>query len=336
MAETRICAEDGLKNGGSAHENRAPFRNDGRPDEPHGFRNALKWMLVDHRRAVKQAGSASYRHDPVPNDGRLLRENHRDFTVTWIGHSTVLVQLDGLNILADPIWSERASPVGFAGPKRHVAPGVRFEDLPDIHVVLISHNHYDHFDRATIRRFGNRPLYLVPRGLGSLLEKSGVYRYKEFGWWESIRVEDAEITCTPARHFSARGLFDRNRALWCGWAVRGAGGSVFLAGDTGYFPGFADIGRRLGPFDLACLPIGAYLPSWFMSPVHMSPGEAIDAFHDLGARRFLAIHWGTFTLADDPPDMAPRVLREEIGRRGLDASKFWLLQQGETRPVRPE
>ena len=254
--------------------------------------------------------------------------------MTWVGHSTVLFQLDGLNILSDPVWSDRASPVSWAGPKRYTEPGVAFEDLPEIHVVLISHNHYDHLDKSTIKRLGNAPFYLVPLGIGEFLEKLGIDNYRELDWWETFTYKSIHYICTPAQHFSARGLFDRNKTLWCGWAAQGKNGSFLFAGDSGYFPGFREIGERYGPFDLVCLPIGAYLPQWFMGPVHLSPGEALLAYTELRGRKFLAVHWGTFKLASDPLALPPLALREEIEKNKLDTDDIWLLKHGESRIVK--
>lgn len=267
------------------------------------------------------------------NDGAFLRENRHQFTATWAGHSTVLIQLEGINILTDPVWSNRASPVPFAGPKRYIGPGIEFEDLPPIHVVLLSHNHYDHFDRSTIRRL-RESVFIVPLGFGRTLKRMGATHYHELDWWQSINYRGLTFTCTPAQHYSSRGIHDRNKTLWCSWAVKGRFDNFYFAGDTGYFPGFVEIGARLGPFDLVCLPIGAYLPREYMEHVHMGPEEAVQAYLDLRGEIFLAIHWGTFNLGNDPPDLAPRILMEEIERADLDSELFWPLKHGETRIIR--
>ena len=208
-----------------------------------------------------------------------------------------------------------------------------FEDLPEIHVVLISHDHYDHLDRFTLKRLGNKPFYLIPLCIGKYLRKWGIDNYRELDWWDNVEYQSLDFTCTPSQHFSGRGMFNRNKTLWCSWAVRGKTGSFYFAGDTGYFPDFKEIGKRFGPFDLVCLPIGSYLPKWFMGPVHTSPGEAIRAFQDLNGRIFLPVHWGVFMLADDPLDLPPAVLREEIERNELKNKHFWILKHGETRSI---
>ncbi len=298
-----------------------------------GFKDFLKWSVVDRLAGKKPDKPENYNFEMISNDGQFLRENTEEFTVTWIGHSTLLIQIDGINILTDPIWSERCSPVNFAGPKRHVPPGLAFDDLPEIDVVLISHDHYDHLDKATIKMLGNKPLYLVPLGVGAILRDWGMTRYSEMDWWDSMKFNGVEIVCVPAQHFSGRSLFNRNKTLWSGWVVRGKNQNFYFAGDTGYFPGFKEIGKRYGPFDLAALPIGAYLPRWFMGPVHLSPDEAVDAYIDLRAKKFVAIHWGTFELADEPLDEPPKALAQALKEKKLSDNDFWVLNHGETRKL---
>ncbi len=264
-----------------------------------------------------------------------MRSNETTPTVTWIGHATLFIQLDGLNILTDPHWSERASPVSFAGPKRLVPPGLRFDDLPPIHLILISHDHYDHLDLETVRRLEerHRPRFLVPLGIKGWLEKVGIRNVEELDWWDSRKIQDCLVTCTPVQHFSGRTLWDRNRRLWSGWSVQGTRRHVFFAGDTGYYPElFKEIGRRLGTFDLAAIPIGAYLPAYMMKFVHSTPEQALQIFSDIHAERFLAMHWGTFDLADEPIDDPPKRLEAETHRLGLDSTRIWIMKPGETRP----
>lgn len=301
--------------------------------EERGFFDILRWMILDHRKPIHRNGRFDGEIGRVENDGSFLRENESEFTVTWVGHSTALVQLQGVNILTDPVWSDRISPLFFAGPRRHGALGLAFGDLPRIDVVLITHDHYDHMDRATIRRLGNDPVYFVPMGVGAILRKWGIHNYVELDWRQSFRFRDLEFICTPAQHFSGRDLFRRNRTLWCGWLVRGDSGSFFTAGDTGYFPGFREISDAYGPVDLVCLPIGAYLPRWFMRPVHLSPDEAIRAFCDLRAGVFVPVHFGTYRLAEDPLWLPPKDFQASITSSGIDPERFWLLRKGETRRV---
>lgn len=267
------------------------------------------------------------------NDGSGLRHNRTSATVTWIGHSTVFLQLDGVNILTDPQWSDRASPLTFAGPKRLMPPGVALEQLPVVDLVLISHDHYDHLDVETVRRLAQlyHPLFLVPLGLKAWFADLGITEVEELNWWDDRQIHGLTVTCLPAQHFSGRTLWDGNRRLWSTWAVSGAEKRFFFAGDTGYYGGFAEIGHRLGPFDLAAIPIGAYLPTAMMKMIHVTPEEALEVFADVQGKRFLAIHWGTFDLTEEPIEEPPARLEAEADRLGLDRSNVWVLKHGETR-----
>jgi N-acyl-phosphatidylethanolamine-hydrolysing phospholipase D len=270
----------------------------------------------------------------VVNDGRALRENAEAATVTWVGHSTLLVQLDGVSVLTDPQWSERASPVSWAGPKRVTPPAFRFEDLPPIDLVLISHDHYDHLDAPTVRRLWetHRPRFLAPLGFKAWFRELGIDTVDELDWWESRAVKGLTVVCTPVQHWSARSLRDENRRLWASWAVLGRERRFYFVGDTGYYaPIFRDIGRRLGPFDLSAIPIGAYMPRSLMLVSHLTPEEALDVQDDVGARRLIAIHWGTFDLAYEPLGEPPLRLRTEARQRGIDPDRIWVFRHGETR-----
>jgi N-acyl-phosphatidylethanolamine-hydrolysing phospholipase D len=269
----------------------------------------------------------------MASDLGIIHDARGAATVTWVGHSTLLIQLDGVNILTDPHWSDRASPVSFAGPRRVAAPGLRFEDLPPIHVVLISHDHYDHLDEATVKRLAaeHHPRFLVPLGLKRWFADLGIGDVDELDWWEGRAERGLAFTCVPAQHFSGRTFRDRNRRLWSGWVVAGGARRLYFAGDTGYFDGFKEIGTRLGPFDLAALPIGAYLPPVIMRPVHTTPEEALRAFADVRGERFVAIHWGTFDVAEEPLEEPPRRLEAEARRLGLDLDRIWVLKHGQTR-----
>ena len=255
-------------------------------------------------------------------------------TLTWVGHSSLLLQLDGLNILTDPIWSERASPVRFAGPRRWVPPGIAFDELPPLDAVLLSHNHYDHLDDATVRRLTQAhpaAAWMVPLGLASFVGKRGARLVIELDWWQEHAIQSLRIAATPALHFSARGFGDRGETLWCGFALRGASGrSVYFAGDTAFHPEFGRIGARYGPFDLALLPIGAYEPRWFMRYVHMNPEEAVEAFRAVHARAMVPIHWGTFKLTDEAMDEPPARARRAWERAGLSPDAYRQLAHGET------
>ncbi|MGH7411441.1 MAG: MBL fold metallo-hydrolase [Candidatus Methylomirabilis sp.] len=266
-------------------------------------------------------------------DGKVLREHHNEPTVIWVGHSTLLVQLDGINLLTDPHWSDRASPVSFAGPRRITPPGLRFEDLPPIHLVLISHDHFDHLDAPTVSRLArmHRPLFVVPLGLKAWFAERGITDVEELDWWQSRSVRGLSVTCLPAQHFSGRTLWDQNRRLWSSWAVAGQAKRFFFAGDTGYTAGFKEIGARLGPFDLVAIPIGAYLPPRIMKMVHTTPEEALQLFLDVRGARFVGLHWGTFDMADEPSEEPPQRLEGEARRLGLGPEQVWVLKPGEAR-----
>jgi L-ascorbate metabolism protein UlaG (beta-lactamase superfamily) len=308
-----------------------------------GFRNLnpayarpsfwTRWRFVIPR-LVSSTFAARAPLPPVPPDGRALRENVDAPTVTWVGHSTLLVQLDGVSLLTDPMWSERASPVRFAGPRRLVPAALRFEDLPPIDLVLISHDHYDHLDAPTVARLWteHRPRFIAPLGFRAWFADMGIDGVDELDWWDSRTVRGVTVVCTPVQHWSARSLRDENRRLWASWAVLGRDRRFYFAGDTGYHaPIFREIGRRLGPFDLGAIPIGSYMPRAMMLFSHLTPEEALEVQTDVAARRLLAIHWGTFDLAQEPLDEPPRRLETERRRRGVDPDRVWVLRHGETR-----
>jgi N-acyl-phosphatidylethanolamine-hydrolysing phospholipase D len=268
-------------------------------------------------------------HAPrVPYDPTALEWNP---ALTWIGHATFYVRLDGAAFLTDPIFSERASPLAVLGPRRLVPPGAPLAALPRLDFALLSHDHYDHTDLPTVRLLATRGVpFVVPEGVGDLVRRAGGQVAAELGWWDSARVAGVTVTCVPARHFSGRRLGDRNRRLWGGFVVAGETRRLYHAGDTALFPGFAEIGRRLGPLDLACLPIGAYEPRAMMGPVHLNPEEAVEAALATGARSTVAMHFGTFDLADEPLDEPPRRFLAEAVRRGLGGRAF-VVAVGETR-----
>ncbi|MFP5227242.1 MAG: MBL fold metallo-hydrolase [Acidobacteriota bacterium] len=294
----------------------------------HNFRTALRWManrrIGPWRRWIDSPPGPP---PPAQVDGSALR-------ATFINHSTVLLQTGGLNILTDPVWSRRASPVQFAGPQRHRAPGIRFEDLPSIHVLLISHNHYDHFDVPTLKRLAaaHYPIVFCPIGLEAPLRRLGFTDVHQLDWWESRLWRDIGVHCVQAQHFSARTPFDRNRTLWCGWILETEHGNVYFAGDTGFGDLFASIHDRFPSIRLALLPIGAYEPEWFMGPIHMSPEQAVNARDILGAATAMAIHFGTFSLADDGEFDPIERLRSALEGRE-DGERFWTLGEGEGRLV---
>jgi L-ascorbate metabolism protein UlaG (beta-lactamase superfamily) len=272
---------------------------------------------------------------PGPKPPERVREG--ELRVTFIGHATVLVQMDGKNFLTDPIWSHRASPFSWIGPKRHRAPGLRFEDIPPIDAILLSHDHYDHMDTPTLLRLraAHRPRILCSLGIGRRLQKLGFDAPDELDWWQSLEFAPAlRIHCTPAQHFSGRAPWDRNRTLWCSWLIESRHGNVYFGGDTGLGPHFAEIARRYPPPRFALLPIGAFRPEWLMGPVHMSPDHALHAHRILGARASAGIHYGTFRLADDGRAEAVDRLRALVAQSPMPED-FWILKEGIGRDVFP-
>lgn len=249
----------------------------------------------------------------------LARPLAEGVRATWFGHSSVLLEVDGVRVLTDPVWSERASPVGFAGPRRFHVPPVELARLPLPDVVLLSHDHYDHLDEDTVRALASRGArFLAPLGVGEHLRGWGVLadRVEELDWWQESSAGDGRlrIVAAPARHFSGRGLLDRNRTLWASWALIGPTHRVYFGGDSGLFPGFAEIGERLGPFDLTLLEIGAYDPAW--AGVHMGPEGALQAHRMLRGKVLLPIHWGTFNLGLHAWHEPPETLRAAALREG--------------------
>jgi L-ascorbate metabolism protein UlaG (beta-lactamase superfamily) len=259
-----------------------------------------------------------------------------ELRVTFVNHATVLIQMDGLNLLTDPIWSERCSPLSWAGPRRFRPPGIRFEALPPIDAVFLSHNHYDHLDIPTLSRLkkAHAPRIFTPLGNAALLEHEQIDGAIDMDWWDQGELgSEVELFCVPAQHWSGRGTADRARTLWSGWVLRGAAGTVTFAGDTGYGPHLKEIRKRFGPSRMALLPIGAYLPRWFMEPVHMSPADAVLAHQDLEAAHSLAIHHGTFMLADDGQDEPVDVLADVLNEASVSEEHFWTLDHGEGKDV---
>jgi L-ascorbate metabolism protein UlaG (beta-lactamase superfamily) len=295
------------------------FYNPDAPQAP-GLVDALRWKLTTRpERSPRFIPDVAQSVPPRRVEGGGLR-------ATFVNHSTVLLQQRGCNILTDPIWSERASPLSWIGPRRKRKPGVAWEHLPPIDAVLLSHNHYDHLDLPVLRRLASRgdSTFIVPAGVARLLRAQDIGPVHEMDWGESLSLPAFTIHSVPALHFSGRGLHDHNTTLWCGYVIECGARLVYYAGDTAFGPHFAQIRERFGSPHLALLPIGAYEPRWFMSPVHMSPDEAVKAHEILAAGTSIAIHHGTFQLADEGID-APR--RRLIACAG-DAS-FRVLNNGE-------
>ncbi|BDG03340.1 MBL fold metallo-hydrolase [Anaeromyxobacter oryzae] len=299
---------------------------DGSRPQPLGA--VLRWAVWDKLTGKRRTSPPAAPVPAVaPDLARLARppEPGEPARVTWLGHASFLVQLDGVSLLLDPALL----PSIFGGLERNVPPGVRIEDLPPIDAVLVSHSHYDHLDLPTIERV-KAP---VVAGLG--LERWFRDRRisaTELGWWGSTKVGPVRITFVPAQHWSRRGLLDTNATLWGGFVVEGSTATLYHSGDTAWFPGFQEIGARF-PIDAALLPIGAYDPAWFMEKQHMSPEQALQAFEDLHARTFVAMHWGTFKLTDEPLDEPPRRLEAERLRRGLAGDRVRVLAVGESMEI---
>ncbi len=264
-------------------------------------RELIKWLFTRKpgEWTEKRADDVKFGEKPAS------RISDSTQVITYINHSTFLIQTDSLNIITDPVYSKRVSPVSFAGPKRMRPPGIRFEDLPDLDIVLISHNHYDHLDIATLKRVHEMfdPLFITPLGVDLYLNQKGITKTVSLDWWESHPVSNQVlISAVEAQHFSSRGMFDRDKTLWAGFVIESQSGNIYFAGDTGYNNFFKKIGEDYAPIKTALIPIGAYIPRWFMSPVHIDPAQALQIHKEVGAELSIGMHYGTFPLADDGED----------------------------------
>jgi L-ascorbate metabolism protein UlaG (beta-lactamase superfamily) len=303
----------------SEHFDGVRFYNQNRSAQ-HDFKTFLAWIANRNRGPWQE-----HADDRGPGPRPPARVKKGQLLVTPVGHSTFLIQADGVNILTDPIWSERASPVSFTGPRRVNVPGLRLQDLPAIDVILISHNHYDHLDLPTLHELAlsNRTQVVTTLGNKPLIKKAGFDNVTELDWWQQTALPNGlRITCVPAQHFSGRGMRDGCKTLWGGFVMESAAGPIYFAGDTGYGPHFQEIARLFGPPRLAFLPIGAYKPEWFMWPGHMGPEGALKAHFELKARTSIAMHFGTFPLGDDGQHEAAEALRAEIKKAAMRGSQF--------------
>jgi L-ascorbate metabolism protein UlaG (beta-lactamase superfamily) len=302
------------------------------PRESHGFGDVLRWQILDRWNGTKRS---SPDRAPVPtvepDRDRLRRPPARGegARITWLGHSSFLVQLDGASFLIDPVLGDRMGPGGVVS--RNVPPALRPEELPHIDASLVSHDHWDHMDVPTLRAVGAPVLAGLETDAPFSREK---LLHVPLRWWQTVKVRGVAITFVPAQHFSGRGLGNRDRTLWGGFVIQGSSATLYHSGDTGSFSGFREIGRRFPGIDVAMLPIGAYDPRWFMQSVHVDPEEALQAFEDLGARTFVAMHWGTFKQADEPLDEPPVRLEAERVRRSIPPERVKVLAIGESLDVR--
>ncbi|MGZ8415110.1 MAG: MBL fold metallo-hydrolase [Gemmatirosa sp.] len=331
------------------------FRNPWPGGTPTGIGGLLRWMLVERRGGsgpVVDTERVAAAYPPVVPTFASPRAAAGAVAATWIGHSAFLLQIGGWNVLVDPVFGDRVSPVTFAGPRRYTPPGVALDALPPIDLVLHSHDHYDHLDAPSVQALAQRhpsAAWIAPLGVARTLAAYGVAATHEMDWWDTRDVGPLRVGCMPAQHFSGRGLADRNRSLWCGWTLHARGDvdaappapGIFYSGDTGLHPEFGAIARARGPFALALLPIGAYAPRWFMRPVHCDPDDAVTAYGAVAAAQaerhptlppptFGGMHFGTFVLTDEPIDEPPTRTRAAWTRAGHDPARLWVPRHGET------
>ncbi|MBF0442431.1 MAG: MBL fold metallo-hydrolase [Oligoflexales bacterium] len=299
--------------------------------ENRGFLKAMKWFME------KEPSIWPDYIDEKPGAAPPEKVTGDHFRVTMIGHATLLFQIGEINILTDPMWSERCSPFSWIGPKRVRPPGIRFEDLPQIHLVLVSHNHYDHMDLPTLVRLEQRfhPKFVTPLGNRKFLQDEGLKDVGELDLWQSVEIDrDIVVTLVPTRHFSGRGIFDRDKTLWGGFVISTPKSDIFFAADTGYGGHFKEIGKRFNKIVLSAMPIGAYKPKWFMGPVHMSPDEALRAHREVGSNFSIGIHYETFRLAGDSFSDPREDLERERKKLDIPEIEFTLLNFGEGRDIK--
>ena len=329
------CSSNPYYDPSKSHHTESGFKNIDYENDK-GFWSFMKWRW---EQLFKDIPDADDYHFPVDTTHHAFLKTNTDIpTLTWIGHATFLIQFHGLNILTDPQFSERASPVSWAGPRRAVEPALAISGLPDIDVVVISHDHYDSLDLATVIELAghNRErelTFMVPLGMKAWLDDLELESINaiELDWSQSHDIGGVTFTAEPSQHWCKRTLFDANRRLWASWVIESREGRIFFAGDTGYAKHFRDIGEKYGQFDLALLPIGAYEPRWFMKPHHVNPEEAVMIHRDIRSKYSVAMHWGTFVLTDEPLDEPPKKLAEALRQYNIPASEFEVYQHGETR-----
>ncbi len=319
-----LLSVPGHKGKNSDHFNGRKFINPG-GIKPKGFKEVFRWMM--NRRPGLWA--------EIEEKARTVPEKRitdKLVRITFVNHSTFLIQAYGVNIITDPIWGRRASPFSWMGPKRKRPPGVALEELPPVDIILLSHNHYDHLDIKTLKYIKAKfnPLVITALGVPRFLVKHGFRRYEELDWWENTVISDQlKITSVPAQHFSGRGMFDKDNTLWCGFVIDFPSYKIYFAGDTGYGNFIKEIGEKCGPFRVSLLPIGAYIPQWFMQPIHTSPEEAVKIHMDSKSVNSIATHFGTFPLADDGMNQPTEDLAQARLKYGISADAFIFLKEGD-------
>lgn len=301
------------------------------PVRQHNSIKQLQRWRQERQERLRKVKTKDYSYS-VPNvkpDLEFLHHNKQEPALTWVGHSSFLIQLAGKNIMTDPVWAGQ-----MAFQRRLTPPGIPIDDVPPVDLILISHSHYDHLHIQSLRRLQGRKQLLVPAGLRSKLRLKGFTNVRELHWWESVVINGTRITFVPSQHWTRRNLWDTNSSHWGGWILEpveksSSDPTIYFAGDSGYFPGFKEIGRRF-QIDIALMPIGAYDPEWFMGPQHVTPEEALQAFEDTGAEWFVPMHYGAFKLADDTPREALDRLERDREKRGIDEKRIKVLPHGET------
>ncbi len=299
------------------------------------------WDFIKWRMRQREMEKTQPKYVPEyaqPDLERIKNPDPDKIQLTWVGHSTFLLQVAGVNMLTDPIWSKRASPIHIAGPKRQARPGIRFEDLPKIDAVLLSHTHYDHMDRNTILKLGNAPRYFVPERVKPWFDYEGISNVSEIAWWKSEKfglpahAGELEIFAVPAKHWSKRWAFGIEDTGWGGFVVKAPTGAIYFAGDTGYHEEyFKEIGKRFPQIDLALIPIGAYYPQQIFGRYHVDPREAVVIHKEVGSKKSIGMHWGVFKLTQEPLQEPPQLLAKELAAAQLPKDDFGAMTLGETR-----
>ena len=308
----------------SSYAGAQTYKNTNEQENGKSFGQLMTWVLDGEKSPEKIEIETS-------TQWQELAPTQTNYAV-WIGHATYLINNGDINILTDPIFSKRASPVGFAGPKRMIPPAMTLNDLPKIDAVVVSHNHYDHLDIWSLKKLfklNSETIFLVPTGDKKRLVKAGIRNVVEMNWWDIFRVSNTEFHFTPVQHWSKRGLFDRNKSLWGGWFIKSNDLSLYHAGDTGYSSDFKTTYERLGAPDYSFIPIGAYDPRWFMQDSHVNPEEAVQIALDLKTPHSFGMHWGTFTLTDEPVLEPPARLKEALKKQNLESDFFISPKPGE-------